>query len=167
MAWLKLCSFNATPIYRGLRLRTDLNQMFLVRGLVCGEELPDLFGGGFVDDGCQRVGIFFGGLFQGADAAEVFEEALAGDGAYAGDFVEFAGAVAHLAALAVVGDGEAVGFVADLLDDVQDGRAAVEDYRVVLLAVDVDDLFALGDGGEGLGGEADLVEGVSGGVELA
>ncbi len=59
-------------------------------------------------------------------------------------------AVAHLAALAVVGDGEAVALVADLLDEVQDGRAAVEDDGVVLLAVDVDDLFALGDGGERL-----------------
>jgi hypothetical protein len=106
-------------------------------------------------------------LFEGADAAEVLEEALAGDGAYAGDGVEFAGAVAHLAAFAVVGYGEAVGFVADLLDDVEDGAAAVEDDGVVLLAVDVDDLFALGDGGQRLGGEADLVEGVGGGVELA
>ena len=38
----------------------------------------------------------------------MLEEALAGAGAYAGDVVEFGVAVAHLAALAVVGDGEAV-----------------------------------------------------------
>ena len=84
----------------------------------------------------------------------MLEEALAGDGAYAGDVVELAGAVAHLAALAVVGDGEAVGLVADLLDDMEDGRAAVEDDGVVLLAVDVDDLFFFCDRGERLGGEA-------------
>ena len=92
---------------------------------------------------------------------------MAGDGAYAGDVVEFASAVAHLAALAVVGDGEAVALVADALDDVEDGGAAVKDDGVVFLAVDVDDLFALGDGGEGLGGEAELFEGFCGGVELA
>ena len=97
----------------------------------------------------------------------MLEQALAGDAAYAGDGVELGVAVAHLAALAVVGDGEAVAFVADLLDDVQDGRAAVEDDGVVFLAVDVDDLFALGDGGERLRGEAELGEGVGGGVELA
>ncbi len=62
----------------------------------------------------------FGGCAEGADAAEVFEQALAGAGAYAGDGVELGGAVADLAALAVVGDGEAVALVADLLDQVQD-----------------------------------------------
>ena len=71
---------------------------------------------------------------------------------------EFGVAVAHLAALAVVGDGEAVALVADLLDEVQHGRAAVEDDGLVLLAVDVDDLFALGDGGERLQGDAELFE---------
>ena len=46
-----------------------------------------------------------------------------------GTFHQFARAVAHLAALAVVGDGEAMGFVADHLDEVQDGRAAVQHDR--------------------------------------
>ena len=60
-----------------------------------------------------------------------------------------------------------MGLIADLLDDVQDRGAAVKDNGVVLLAVDVDDLFPLGDGGERLGGEAELVERVRGGMELA
>jgi hypothetical protein len=67
----------------------------------------------------------------------------------------------------VVADGEAVALVADDLDEMEDGRAAVEDDGVVFLAVEVDDLFLLGDGGEGLGGEAELFESVGGGVELA
>ncbi len=129
--------------------------------------MADFFGGGFIDDSGEGVGVFLGGLFEGADAAEVLDEAVAGDGADAGDVVEFAGAVAHLATLAVVGDGEAVAFVADFLDDVEDGAAAVEDDGVVFLSVDVDDLFAFGDGGEGLSGEADLFERVGCGVELA
>ena len=49
----------------------------------------------------------------------------------------------------------------------QDGRAAVEDHGLVFVAVDVDDFLALGDGGEGLGGEAKGFECVCGGVELA
>ena len=65
------------------------------------------------------------------------------------------------------GDGEAVGFVADGLDDVEDGVVAVEADGFVLLAVDVDDLFAFGDGGDGLVGDAEGFEGFGGGVELA
>ncbi len=57
--------------------------------------------------------------------------------------------------------------VADLLDEVQDGRAAVEDDGVGLLPVDVDDLFALGDGGERLQRDADGFERLVGGVKLA
>lgn len=124
----------------------------------------DFLGGGGVDDGGEGVG---GGLAEGADAAEVLEQALSGAGAYAGDGVEFAFAVADFAAFAVVGDGEAVGLVADLLDEVEDGGAAIEDDGVVFLAVNVDDLFAFGDGGEGLEGDAEFGEGVGGGVELA
>ncbi len=87
----------------------------------------------------------------------MLQQALAGAWADAGDGVEFGVAVAHLAALAVVGDGEAVGFVADLLDEVQDGRAAVEDDGVGLLPVDVDDFFVFGDGRERLQGNADAL----------
>ena len=77
----------------------------------------------------------------------MLDEALARALAYAGDGEKLAVAVAHLAALAVVGDGETVALIADLLHEVEDGGAAVEYDGVVLLTVDVDDLFALGDGG--------------------
>ncbi len=115
--------------------------------------LADFGGGGGAYDGGEGVG---GGLLDAADGAEVLEEALAGAGADAGDGVELGVAVADLAAFAVVGDGEAVALVADLLDEMEDGGAAVEDDGVVFLAEDVDDLFAFGDGGEGLEGVAGL-----------
>src|SRR5579871_684107 len=121
-------------------------------------------GGGGADYGGEGVGA---GLFDSADASEVFEQALAGTGTYAGDGEEFGVAVAHLAALAVVGDGEAVALVADFLDEVQDGGAAVQDYGFVLLSVDVDDLLFFCDGCERLEGDADLFERGVGGVELA
>ena len=124
----------------------------------------DLPGGFWGDHGGEA---FEAGGGDAAEAAEVFEKALASACAYAGDAEEFGVAVAHFAALAVVGDGEAVGLVANALDEVQDRGAAFEDYGVVLLAVEVDDFFTLGDGREGLGGEAEGFEGGGGGVELA
>ena len=102
-----------------------------------------------------------------AEAAEVGEEALAGLRAYAGDVEELGVAVAHGAALAMIADGEAMALVADELDEMQDRRAAVEDDGLVFVAVDVDDFFALGDGGQGLDGEAEGFESFGGGVELA
>ncbi len=71
-------------------------------------------------------------------------------GADAGDSQQFTFAVAHLAALAVIGDGEAVALIANALDEMENRRAAVEDDGLILLPVDIDDLFALGDGGERL-----------------
>jgi hypothetical protein len=67
----------------------------------------------------------------------------------------------------MVADGEAVALVADELDEMEDGRMAVEDDRLLLVAVEVDDFFALGDGGERLRGEAERFESFGGGVELA
>ena len=131
-------------------------------GLV--EVAPDGFGGFAGDYGGERIG---GGLLHVAEAAEMREETLAGLAAYAGDVEEFGIAVAHGAALAVVADGEAMAFVADHLDQVQDGGMAVEDYGFVFVAVEVDDFFFFGDGGEGLAGDAQGFEGVGGGVELA
>jgi hypothetical protein len=49
----------------------------------------------------------------------------------------------------MIADGEAVALVADELDEMQHRRAAVEDDGLVFVAVEVDDFFALGDGGEG------------------
>jgi hypothetical protein len=125
---------------------------------------PDGFGGLAGDYGGEGFG---GGLLNVAEAAEVGQEALAGLGAYAGDVEQFGGAIADGAALTVIADGETVALVADELDEMEDRGAAVEDYGLVFVAVDIDDLFLLGDGGEGLRGEAEGFEGIGGGVELA
>jgi signal transduction histidine kinase len=66
----------------------------------------------------------------------------------------------------MVADGETVALVADELDEMKDRGAAVEDDGLVFVAVEVDDLFALGDGGQGLRSDAERFEGFGGGVEL-
>lgn len=70
------------------------------------------------DDGGERVKTGGG---DAAETAEVFEQALAGARTNAGDGEQFRIAVAHFAALAVVGDGEAVGLVANALNQMEDG----------------------------------------------
>src|SRR5580704_15377343 len=86
----------------------------------------------------------------------MLDKAGAGARADAGDVEQLGLAVADFAALAVVGDGEAVRLIADALDEVQDGRAAVEDDRIVLLPVEVDDLFSLCNRREWLRREAEF-----------
>lgn len=114
------------------------------------EVIEDRFGLGAIDDGAEGGGV---SAANGLHTAEVFQQPSHGGLADAGNLQQLVGAVAHLAALAVECDGEAMGFVADDLNDVQDGRMVVEDYRFVFLPVDVYDFFALGDGGQWLAGE--------------
>src|ERR1019366_9246678 len=97
---------------------------------------------------CREGG--YVGLLYGFQAAQGVEQAAGGGFAYAGDFSQFGGAVADLAALAMEGYGEAMGFVADHLHQMQDGRMMVENYGVVFLSMDIDDFFSLGDRGQGL-----------------
>ena len=72
-------------------------------------------GGGFEVDEARA--------FNAAGAAEMVEQGAFAGGADAGDFVEFAGDEGFGAAGAVGGDGEAVGFVAQALQEVEDGVA--------------------------------------------
>ena len=65
------------------------------------------------------------------------------------------------------GDGEAVSFVAHLLHQVQHGRVALQHHRLVLLAVDVDDLLFFCDGRQRLVDDAQLLQGGGGGVQLS
>ena len=67
----------------------------------------------------------------------------------------------------MIADGEAMAFVADQLDKMQHRRAAVENDGLVFIAVDVNDLFLFGDGGERLRGQAEGFESIGGGVKLA
>src|SRR5271170_5445159 len=103
------------------------------------------------DDGGERGDI---GFLDAADAAEVFDEAGAGEHADSGNGEQFGGAIVHLAALAMLGEREAVGLVADALDDMQRRRASVEVDGVVCLDVEVNGLFALGYAGQRLGSDA-------------
>ncbi len=106
-------------------------------------------------------------MLYGLQAAEVFEQTARGGFADAGDFAQLGGAVANLAALAMEGHGEAMGFVADLLHQMQDGRMMVEHDGIVFLSVDVNDLFSFRDRGERLVDDLESIECLSGGVELS
>src|SRR5262245_44628963 len=75
-------------------------------------------------------------LLHGTNAAEVLQEPLARALADAGDFQQLGFAIAHLPALAMESDREAMRFVAHHLSQVQHGRVAVEHHRVVFLAED-------------------------------
>jgi hypothetical protein len=67
----------------------------------------------------------------------------------------------------MIADGETVTLVADELDQMQNWRAAVENYGLLLVAVKIDDFFALGDGSERLRREAEGFERLGSGVQLA
>ena len=95
------------------------------------------------------------------------EVALAG-GAYAGDFVEDGFADDAGTAAAVEGEGEAVGFVAQALDDAEGGGVGVEaEGRGAAGGVEPEFFVFFGDAGEGGGaGEGEGVEDGAGGAEL-
>ena len=124
----------------------------------------DFFGGFAGDDFGEAVDA---GALEVGDAAEFAEELAGGGWADAGDVAEGGLGLALAAAEAVEGDGETVGFVADLLDQVEYGVVAVELDGLVFLAVEVEDFFFLGDAGEGLVDDGEGFEGFGGGVELA
>lgn len=125
---------------------------------------PDGFGGFGRDDGGEG---FSGGLLHIAQAAEVGKQALAGLRADAGNAQKLRVAVAHGATLAVITDGEAMAFVADQLDEMEHGAAAIEDDGLVFAAVDVDDFFLLCDGSQRLRRKTQRLDGFGSGVELA
>jgi hypothetical protein len=130
-----------------------------------GVEVGEDFFGGFAGD-------YFGESVDASaldvgDAAELAEELAGGGGADAGDVAEGGFGLALGAAEAVEGDGEAMGLVADLLDQVEDRVVAVELDGLVFLAVEVEDLFLFGDAGERLVDDSQRFEGFGGGVELA
>ena len=83
------------------------------------------------------------------------------------DLPQFGGAVAHLAPLAMEGDRKAVSFVADQLHQVQYRRVMIERDRFVLLAVDIDNFFTLGDRGQRLVDDLQGFERLGCGMQLA
>ena len=71
--------------------------------------------------------------FTACTAAEVFEQTASRALADARNLQQFGGAVAHLPALAMEGHGEAVGFVANELNQMQHRRVMVERDGIFLL----------------------------------
>src|SRR5207247_5418850 len=67
-----------------------------------------------------------------------------------GNLAQFRCPVTNLAALAVEGHSEAMGFVSNKLDQMQHRVVVVERNRIIFLSTDVTDLLALGDGSERL-----------------
>ncbi len=83
-----------------------------------------------------------------------------------GDLPQFGRAVAHLPPLAMEGNSKPMGFVTDQLHQVQNRRVMVERYRFVLLAVDIDNFFALGDRRQRLVDDLQRFERFGSGVQL-
>ena len=106
-------------------------------------------------------------LLHVAQAAEVGQQPLSRLRADAGNVQQFRVAVPHGAALAMIADGEAVALVADQLHQVQHRRTAVQNHWLIFIAVEVNDLLALGDRGQRLGGQAERFQSLGGGVKLA
>src|SRR5215469_1716496 len=99
-----LCSIAGVTLAEHAEGRFGAGFLFKMLADFCGHECAD--------DGRQRVGA---GLANAADAAEMFQQALAGAWAHAGYGVEFRGAIANLAPLAMVADGEAMALVTNHL----------------------------------------------------
>ena len=136
----------------------------LGRGGLGGVEVGENFFGGFAGDDFGE-GVEAGALDVG-DTAEFAEEFAGGGWADAGDFAEGGFGLPLGAAEAMEGDGKAVGFVANGLNQMENGRMAVELDGLVFLTVDVEDLFFFGDASERLVDDGQRFEGFGGGVKL-
>lgn len=104
---------------------------------------------------------------QVGDAAEGAQQFLRGERADARNVVQGGTGLALAAAQTVEGDGEAMGFVADLLDEVEDRGVAVEHARLVFTAVNVKDFFFFCDAGQRLIDDLQGFESLGGGAKLA
>jgi len=82
----------------------------------------------------------------------------------AGNLEESTLGLAGCAALAMKGDCETMGFVADLLNEVQNRGVAIQGDGVVFLAENVEDFFLLGDAGQGLVDDLQGFQGLRRGV---
>ncbi len=70
------------------------------------------------------------------------DQPLAGLRTDAGNIQKLRITIAHGPALAMVADGEAMALIANELDEMQHGAAAVENDGLVFIAVEVDDFFS-------------------------
>ena len=111
--------------------------------------------------------VFGTGQSQAGDASKFSQQLLHGSRTDAGNFVEFRFQGSARAALPVKTDGEAVRFVADLLNQMQQRRMSFQADRFVLLAEDEQNLFLFGDCRHRLIDDFQLFQGLRGGVELS
>jgi hypothetical protein len=88
--------------------------------------------------------LFDAGRAQLRDASEIPQQFLRRARADAGDVFQPRLNGAFRAALPVKTHGEAVRFIANLLDQVKDRGMMLQPYRLILLAEDIDNLFLLG-----------------------
>ena len=130
-----------------------------------GVEVGEDFFGGFAGDDFGQ-GVKADALDVG-DAAEFAEEFAGGGCADTRDIAQGGFGLAFAATEAVEGNGEAVGLVANLLDEVKHRIMAIKLDGFVFLAVEIEDLLLFGDAGEGLVDDSEGFEGFGGGVELA
>ena len=110
--------------------------------------------------------MFEGGGAEALDAAEFFEEGGFAAFADAGEFVEDALGNFFEAEFGVVGVGEAMGFVADALEEFEGAGVVIEAEGIDFAGAE--DFFVfLGEADDGDVGEAEFGEFRAGGVELA
>src|SRR4029077_6391856 len=94
--------------------------------------------------------IFGAGKSHASDTAEFAQQFLHGSRTDARNFVELGFQGSARAALAVKTNGKTVRFIADLLNQMQQGRMFFEANRFVLLAENEKYFFLFGDGGHRL-----------------
>lgn len=133
-------------------------------GMQTAKFFEEFFSGFSRDDFAQFLQ---GGAADIGNAAEFVQEFLRGARADAGDAVESGFGLARGTALAVEGYGEAMRFVADLLDEMKDRRMMFENEGLIFLSEDVQNFFFFGDAGHGLVDDLQRIERLRGGVKLA
>src|SRR5262245_12993490 len=124
----------------------------------------DAFGAFSRDDFAQT---FDAGAADIGDAAKLSQKALRGFWADAWNFEKRGGGLAFRTALPMKGDGEAMRFIANLLNEMKNRRMAIEDDGFVFLAVDKKNFFFLGDARERLIDNLRRFQGLCGSVKLA
>ena len=107
------------------------------------------------------------GLLDCLHASEMFQQPPGCALANSRNLPQFGGAVAHLPALAMECNREAVSLVANQLHQVQYRRVMIERNRLTLLPVDVNNFFALGDRGQRLVDDLERFERLGCGMQLA
>ena len=143
--------------------------IILVIGLVFdgsrNAKLFEQFFGGFSWDDLAQF--FEAGAADVRNAAKFAQELLRGTRTNAGNPIQCGACLAGGAALAVERYGKAMCLVANLLNEMKNGRMMLKENGLVLLAEDEENFFFFCDAGERLIDNLQRIEGLRGGMELA